>query len=262
MLLTDQRLLFYQIPTLQFEVPLGHIKGLKAGRFYYAMKDRDALGVCYDGGRGASKGEVWFIVNHVENWKKKIYQVSLLKINKGAIEEISAQLDSDGQDILWFMWENRHARINQLADLIDAPNHTHVLLIIKETVNPVGQKVVGCPVLSFERSKLDPETGELILFSWWLVGQLDRCVPSEERLLDIFDEDSHIQVIMEVRGIHISDVRLDYTRDVLTVRSHKIGSSLREIFGLPAQVTLDNHEIFLKNNLLEIRLPKVPAHLA
>ena len=253
--LTDQRLILYQASSVMLEVPLDDITGLRKGRFYYVMKDRDALCVSYGTEKG--KAEFWLIANKIENWREKIHRLALLSIDEKTIERIAAQVDSDGRGILWYLWEKGHARITDLAELIDAPNHMHVLLIIKETINPVGERVVGCPILSFERSKVDPETGKSVLFSWWLVGQREKCVPNEERIIDIFDEDSHIQVIMEVKGIEASDVRLDISGNQLRVRSHKIGGSLREGFSLPAEVTLDNYHISLKNNLLEIRLTKV-----
>ena len=255
--LTDQRFFLYQVSRILFEVALGNIKALSMGRAYYAIKERDFLRVSYGSKDGSGRGEVCFIVNHLEEWKKKIHQLSLLKIDHKVIEKMVSQLDSDGRDMLWYLWENRHAKINQLAELIDAPNHMHVLLIIKETINPVGEKVVGCPILSFERSKLDPETGEKVLFSWWLVGHQDRCVPSEERLLDIFDEGSQIRVIMEVRGVEIGDLKLDFDKDRVTVRCHKIGKSLREKLDLPHEVSPEDYDMHIRNNLLEIKLNKI-----
>ena len=124
-------------------------------------------------------------------------------------------------------------------------------------VNPVAEKVVGCPILSFERSRVDPETGEKVLFSWWLMGQQEKWIQKEDLLLDIFDEGSHIQVIMEVKGVEASDLRLEVHGDQLTVRSERMGSTLKEIIHLPAEVNPDNHQMHLKNNLLEIKLPKV-----
>ena len=194
------------------------------------------------------------MVNDIRKWEKTIYQLSLLELDQETIEKIAAQLDSDGQDILWYLWEQRHARIDQLADLIHAPNHMHVLLKIRETINPVADKVIGCPILSFERSKVDAETGEVVFFSWWMMGQQEKCAYSEDRLLDIFDEGNYIQVIMEVRGLTPSDLILDVNGDQLTVRSHAIGASLKETFHLPAEVTADNHRLHLRNNLLEIKL--------
>jgi hypothetical protein len=255
--LTDQRLVFYQMTKIQLQVALSHVKNLRMGREYYVLKERDYLCISYDAGDGLRRGEVFLIVNKVEEWRKTIYQLSLLRLNENSVEKIASQMDSDGRDILWYLWENRHAKITQLCDLIDAQSHMHVLLLIRETINPVSQKVVGCPILSFERSKVDPQTGETILFSWWLVGKRERCTTNEERILDIFNEGTHIQVIMEVRGIEASDVRLDLDGDQLTVRSHRLGASLRETLQLPSVVTLEHHQISLKNNLLEIRLNKM-----
>ena len=253
--LTDQRIIAYQATSVMLEVALDSIVGLKDGKFYYAMKDRDALHVSYETGSG--KAGFWFILNNIKEWREKIHQVALLKIDAAVIKEITDHLDSDSREILWHLWENRHAKINKLGDLIDALSHMHVLLLIRETINPVSQKVVGSPILSFERSKSDPETGEEIFFSWWLVGRRERCAPSDERMVDIFDEGPHIQIIMEVRGIDIPDIRLDLDKDRLMVRSHVLGASLREKISLPAEVSLDNHQMSLKNNLLEIRLFKV-----
>jgi len=257
--LTNRRLVFYLRPAVRLEVPLNNIKDLGDERHYYAMKTRDALRITYARANGSRGGKVLLITNKVLLWKKKIQQLCFLKIDLETIQSIADQLDSDGREIVWFMWENRHARINELAELIDAPNHMHVLLIIKETINPVSEKVVGCPILSFERSKADPETGEPVLFSWWLVGQQDRCVPSEERLLDIFDEGSQIRVIMEVRGVETGDLKLDFDKDRVTVRCHKIGASLREKLYLPNEVSPEDYDMHIRNNLLEIRMSKVQS---
>ena len=43
----------------------------------------------------------------------------------------------------------------ELADLIHAPNHMHVLLVIRDTINPIAEKELGCPILSFEKQKTD-----------------------------------------------------------------------------------------------------------
>ncbi|MDO9530115.1 MAG: Hsp20/alpha crystallin family protein, partial [Syntrophales bacterium] len=172
------------------------------------------------------------------------------------VEKIAVQLDHDGQDILWYLWDKRHAKIDRLAELIDAPNHMHMLMNIRETINPVAEKVIGCPILSFERSKVDPETGEAVLFSWWLLGKHDKWIQSDDRLLDIFDEDSCIQVVMEVKGIEEPDLRLDVEKNQITVRSVKTGSTWKEIIDLPSEIDPDSHEMYLKNNLLEIKLSK------
>lgn len=255
--LTNQRFVIFLGRTVRFEIPLSQIRGLAIEKTVFIIRTKECLRLSYEAGKDSRTDTIWFLANDIEKWKKTIYQLSLLQVDQETIEKIAAQLDSDSQDILWYLWENRHARINELAELIDAPNHMHVLLNIRETINPIAEKLVGCPILSFERSKLDSQTGEKVLFSWWLMGQQDKCVQSEDRLLDIFDEGPYIQVIMEVKGVEVSDLRLDVHRDQIMVRSHKIGATLKETFHLPAEVNPDNHQIHLKNNLLEIKLLKI-----
>ncbi|MFH1933253.1 MAG: Hsp20/alpha crystallin family protein [Pseudomonadota bacterium] len=254
-LLTIQRLIMYQRPSIRFEVPLDDIKGVTIENLHYVIRKRECLSLSYKAGEGSRDGRIWFIANDLEDWRKRIIsQAALLKVDLETIEKISLQLDSDSQDILWYLWMNRHAKIDRLEALIDAPNHMHVLLKIRETINPVAEKIVGIPILSFERSKVDPETGEKILFSWWLMGQQEKLVQSEERLLDIFDEGSHIQVIMEVKGVEESDVRLEVSGEQLTVSSVMPDSVWKEVILLPAEVNTDNYQLHIKNNLLEIKL--------
>ena len=257
-ILTNQRLIMYQRPTIRFQIPIEDIKGLAVERLHYVLRKRECLSISYNAREGSREGRIWLVVNDLEKWRERIIsQTSLLTVNIETIQKIAAQLGSDGRDILLCLWENRYARIDQLAELIEAPNHMHVLMEIRETINPVAEKIVGIPILSFERSKVDPETGEKVLFSWWLIGKQEKWAQSEDQLLDIFDEGSYMQVIMEVRGMEASDLRLEVERDQLTVRSEKTGSTWKEIIHLPAEVNTDNYQMHLKNNLLEIKLLKI-----
>ena len=248
----------YQRPTIRFQIPIDHIRGLAVERLHYVLRKRESLCIVYKAREGSKEGRICFVVNDLEDWREKIIShASILKVGLDTIEKIAAQSDPDSQDILWYLWEKRHARIDQLAELVDAPSHMHVLLNIRETINPIAEKVVGCPILSFERSRVDAETGEKVLFSWWLIGHKEKWPHCEDRLLNIFDEGSHIQVIMEVRAMEASDLSLEVEGDQLMVRSKETGSTWKEIIHLPTEVKPDNHQIHLKNNLLEIKLLKI-----
>ncbi|MDO9515562.1 MAG: Hsp20/alpha crystallin family protein [Syntrophales bacterium] len=225
-------------------------------KVHYVIRKKEAFCLFYNSKKGPAKSRIWFVTSDLDDWKTKIHQACILKVDVATVEKIAGGLDHDGQDILWYLWDKSHARIDQLAELINASNHMHVLMNIRETINPVAEKIIGCPILSFERSKVDPETGKAVLFSWWLMGNHDKWTQSDERLLDIFDEDSCIQVVMEVKGIEVSDLRLDVERDQIAVRSVKTGSTWKEIINLPAEIDPDSHEMHLKNNLLEIKLSK------
>jgi len=256
-LLTNQRFMVCQRQTIGLEIPLGDIIKLAVERLHYVIRKKRVICLFYKAGNGARERKIWFVVNDLEEWRERIIsQTSLFRVDLETVEKIAAQSDPDSQDILWHLWEKRHARIDQLAELVDAPSHMHVLLNIRETINPIAEKIVGIPILSFESSKLDPETGEKILFSWWLMGQQEKCVRGEVPLLDIFDEGPFVQVIMEVKGTEASDLRLKVERDRLTVRSENPDCIWKEVIQLPAEVNADEHQMQLRNNFLEIKLLK------
>jgi len=255
--LTNQRLMICRGRTVRFKILVNDIKALKLEKLHYVLRRKQAVCLFYKAGKGPGDSRLWFVVNDCATWQKRIImQASLLKIDLETIEKISARLDPDGQDILWHLWNNRHARIDRLAELIDAPDHMHVLIKIRETINPISEKVVGCPILSFERARTDPGTGEKVLFSWWLMGAQEKWKKIEEPLLDIFDEGSFLQIIMEIKGEEASDLRLDVHKNELVVRSEKTGSALTEIIRLPCETNFDSHQVHLRNNLLEIKLLK------
>ena len=255
--LTNKRLIFFLRPEIRFQVLLENIQKLHDEKHYYVLKTRPTLRITYQGKTGSRVGNILFITNKIHIWKKKILQLCFLKIDFETIQRIADQLDSDGREIVWYLWENNHARINRLADIIGARNHMHVLLVIKETINPIAEKLLGCPILSFERKRIDSETGEIITFSWWLIGKKEKFLPNEERLMDIFDEGPRIRVIMEVRGVETDDLKLDFDKDRVTVRCHKIGASLRQKLDLPYEVSPEGYDMRIRNNFLEIRLSKV-----
>jgi len=255
--LTNRRFIICQGSTVKIGVSLDDITNLLAENVHYVIRNRESLCLFYNSKEGSPKRRIWFVTPDLDDWKKKIYQASLLNIDVETLEKIAGGLDHDGQDILWYLWDKRHAGIDRLAELTDAPNHMHVLMNIRETINPVAEKVIGCPLLSFERSKVDPETGKAVSFSWWLMGKHDKWARRDERLLDIFDEESCLQVVMEVRGIEESDLRLDIEGDLLSVRSVKAGATWEETITLPAEINPDSPQMRLKNNLLEIRLSKI-----
>ena len=251
--LTNRRLIFFLRPEIRFQVPLENIIKLHDEKHYYVLKTRPTLRITYRSEKGGRIGNILFVTNRIHIWKKKILQLCFLKVDLQTLEKISSRLDADGRDILWHLWEKGHAGINELAELIRAPHHMHVLVVIRDTINPVAEKELGCPVLSFERQKVDAETGETILFSWWMIGKKERFLPNDERLLDIFDEGDQIRVIMEVKGISTEDLRLDFNGERVTVRCHKIGASLRVELSLGTPVSPKSYTLQIRNNLLEIR---------
>ncbi len=103
-------------------------------------------------------------------------------------------LDETSQLIITYLLEKRHARIRDITSLINASSDMEVLVRIKEVINPKARAVIGEPILTFERSKIDPLTGEKFAFNWWIKEGLATNVHDNE-LVDVMDEKNLLRVI-------------------------------------------------------------------
>jgi len=248
-LLTNKKFVFLQGPRIVWEASLSSIKDLRIEKRVYGIGQSDTICVAYE-----SSGElstIWIISRNLDTWRKELYKRALLKVDRETLDKIVTKLDADSKEILWFLYENRHARIDTLAKLIEADTHMDILLKIREIINPTAEKIIGYPILSFESSKVDWETGEKVTFSWWLAGQPHR--ERKEPLLDIFDEDDGLVVYLELLAIKEDKLRLSVANNKLIIDADK--DYHKEIL-LPALVNAKSITKRYKNNILEVRLKK------
>jgi len=253
LLLTPKKLTFFTSKSgLVEEIPLSSIKDLRIEKRIYGVSQSDTIRIEYDSCGELSKA--WIISLNLEVWRKELYKRLLLKVDRETLNKIVSELDTDSKEILMFLYEHRHARIDTLAKLIEAPTHMDILLKIREIINPTAEKLIGYPVLLFESSKVDRETGQKVLFSWWLAGQPDQeHQERKEPLLDIFDEDAELIVYLELLGIKEDKLRLRVADNKLIIEADK--DYHREI-SLPVVVNTNSFIKRYKNNILEVRLKK------
>jgi len=255
LLLTPKKLTFFTYKSgFVWETHLSSIKDLRIEKRVYGVSKSDTICVVYESIGELSKA--WIISLNLETWRKELYKRVLLKVDRETLDKIVTKLDADSKGILWFLYENRHARIDTLAKLIEAPTHMDILLKIREIINPTAEKIIGYPILSFESSKVDRETGEKVTFSWWLAGQ-----PHKERkepLLDIFDEDADLIVYLELLGIKEDKLRLKVANNKLIIDADK---DYHKEISLPAVVNTNSFTKRYKNNILEVRLKKADCKL-
>lgn len=259
-LLTDHRLILCQLRRVLLEIPLASIGDLKTETHYYVLRKREAIGVCFVPPGGGATKTIWLILNGAPVWKVRLFQGALLTVDEALISRLGERLDDSSMAILWHLWEHRHARIVTLAKVCGAEDHMDVLTHIKDAINPVAMKQIGCPLLLFDRRRVDPQTGEVVLFSWWFAGGAKPPSDPTERLMDIFDEGDYFQVIVEVKKASKSDLLVSVEGKTLTVESRHPRARWTERFPLPGEVVFGDHRISLKHSLLEIRLEKAPAH--
>ncbi|OGD13618.1 hypothetical protein A2V47_06455 [Candidatus Atribacteria bacterium RBG_19FT_COMBO_35_14] len=253
LLLTPEKLTFFTSKSgLVGEIPLRSIKDLRIEKRIYGVSQSDTISIVYESFGELSKA--WIIALNLETWRKELDQRVLLKVDRAILDKMVTELDADSKEILRFLYEHRHARIDTLAQLIEAPTHMDILLKIREIINPTAEKMIGYPLLSFESSKVDRETGEKVLFSWWLTGQPDQeHQEREESLLDIFDEDAELIVYLELLGIKEDKLRLRVANNKLIIDADK---DYHKEIPLPAVVKAKSFTQRYKNNILEVRLNK------
>jgi hypothetical protein len=252
--LTDQRIIFFLRPRILAQVDLSTVIGLGVERRYCILKIRETLKISFQ--RNDRPSAIWFVANELRRWKEEIYQLALLKIDDQTICDLSLRLDPDSRQLLWYLWEKRHASIREMTALMGIEDPIDTLRLIRGTINPAAENLLGCPLVVFERFKVCPLTQTPVKFHWWLMGRHTRCSHNPERFLDIFDEGNRVIVIMAVRGVAIPDIQLDIEDSDLTVRSHRIGATMRVKVPLPVPVQSETCGLRLKNGLLEIVLPK------
>lgn len=124
-------------------------------------------------------------------------------------------VDEKSRRIITYLLRERHAGIRKLADLIDASSDMEVLIRIREIINPKARETLGAPLLTFERSKIDPLTGEKIVFCWWLREDMIDDAYRDERL-DIFDEEKVVRIIASLPP-HEKDIKVQMKDDFLII---------------------------------------------
>jgi HSP20 family molecular chaperone IbpA len=254
--LTDQRLFLWQPAKIIFQVTLKDIKGISIQQRGFILRSKDALCVSYSRLTAKETSKAWIMVKDVETWKNRVFERTLLEISQEKADSIIKELDPESRSIFLFVWQNRHATIDDLAHTYNAPNHMDILHRIRNVINPTSERVIGFPVLVFERNKIDEATGKKIIFSWWIIGGDKKKMKSKESLLDIFDEGNYLNIIMELKGAREEDILLGVDEDRLTLSCKTPQSDYHEEVCLPSKVDTEDVTKKYHNNILEIRLQK------
>ena len=90
-----------------WETPLSSIKDLKIEKRFYGVSQSDTICVVYESFGELSKA--WIISLNLETWRKELYKRVLLKVGRETLNKIVTELDADSKEVLWFLYENRHA---------------------------------------------------------------------------------------------------------------------------------------------------------
>jgi len=257
--LTTERLIFSVPAGILFQVALTNVESIDVEQARFALgrwKDVITIGHRHPTTRAASRVQI--IMRDLEVWRKKLFEMALLETHQETVDRVMQELDSQSREIVGYLWENRHATIDELAELIAAPTHMAVLLKIRGVINPTAERITGSSLLSFQRSGVDPLTGEKVLFSWWVIAPTRAAERARTAMLvDVFDEGDRIDVIAELAGVREEDLVLTVAGDTLTLDAEGPEREYHEEIVLPAQVRVDSMTKTYTNSVLAVSLEKL-----
>jgi HSP20 family molecular chaperone IbpA len=172
------------------------------------------------------------------------------------IAEVTRLLDRASRRLVWHIWKNQHARLDELTALLGETSHMNVLVRIRETINPLAVRLLGRPLLVFERSRVDQRTGQQILFSWWLNEEPPGEPADQSEFVDVLDEGDYFLVLLELPGINGEEIKLSAGGGTLTVTVDTTQRRYHEQVTLPAAVDGDHPSTSYRNGVLQVRLNK------
>jgi HSP20 family molecular chaperone IbpA len=172
------------------------------------------------------------------------------------IAQVALLLDRASAKLVWHIWKNRHAKLDELTDLLGESSHMNTLVRIKESINPLAIRLLGRPLLVFERSRVDQRTGQQVLFSWWLNEEPPGEPTAQSEFVDVLDEGDHFLVLLELLGVSEEEIKLSVGGSTLAVAVDTARRRYHEQVPLPAGVDADRLSASYRNGILQVRLSK------
>ena len=129
------------------------------------------------------------------------------------------ELDDKSKAILWYLYQKRHADIEELSDAACA-SHYEVLSRLNEVIIPESERIMGKPIVKFKKSRIDRVSGEKVLFSWWITEDM----PVMRNNVELFEERDRIVIVADLpdeRLPNTIDASVNYKNGVLEVAIKK-----------------------------------------
>jgi HSP20 family molecular chaperone IbpA len=227
------------------------------GERLYAREDPRAAGPAVRMGRRdvaqASKEHLQAVVKDVRS------RDSVGALQARDLAEVARLVDRGSAKMLWHFWKNRHYRLDELKQMLGETSHMGVLARIRDVINPAATRLLGKPVLVFERSRVDQQTGKHVLHSWWLNEEPAIDTTGDSQFVDLFDEGDHFLVILELAGANEEDIQVEARDGRLSVAVDTAERRYYEETPLPAGADARDLSTTYRNGILQVRLGKEAA---
>jgi HSP20 family molecular chaperone IbpA len=165
------------------------------------------------------------------------------------VEALSKGVDEKSKQIVTYLARERHARIKELTDLICASSDMEVLMRIREIINPKAQEITGKSAIKFERSKIDPLTGEKIVFNWWINEELTDS--AHDDFVDVMDEKGILRIVVALPPQE-KNVEVKVNGSLLVISGKEYYKEVPLFCNVEKKA-----DVTFNNGVLEIKLSKV-----
>jgi HSP20 family molecular chaperone IbpA len=185
-----------------------------------------------------------------------------VRVREDQVRELAAAVGPPAARVLWHLWERRHAGIEELADLVDAPTHMDVLTLLREGINEPARRLLGGPVLVFKERALDHNSGRTVCFNWWLerVEEAGEPAPGAlefaEPMVEIHDEGEALLVVATVPGVQAETFRAEVSGRRLLLAAETVYGPCALTVSLPYRVLAKPAKVVSKNTVLSLWLAK------
>jgi HSP20 family molecular chaperone IbpA len=185
-----------------------------------------------------------------------------VRVREDQVRELAAAVGPLGARVLWCLWQQRHADIAELADLVDAPTHMDVLTLLREGINEPARRLLGGPVLIFKERALEQSSGRNICFNWWLerAEEASESVSDSpdfaEPLVEIHDEGEALLVAIILPGSKAETPRVEVGGERLLLGAETVDGPCELTVTLPCAVMATPAEVVFRNGVLSLWLTK------
>jgi HSP20 family molecular chaperone IbpA len=281
---------FTQAGKRRFELPLTRITGLAVKRRKFILMRKDVVQLTYALPDKVREKQVWFIAPNLSRWieqletltgaatescaspdrpapdssphalrwmSKRDREAEPVHVREDQVRDLAATVGAPGARVLWHLWQERHADIEELAALVDARTHTDVLALLREGINAQAQRLLGGPVLAFRERALDPQTGRTVCFQWWLERTEAAVDPDPaEPPVEIHDEGDALLVVavMPRASEKRPSAVVHGKRLVLAAEAADVPWEMS--VPLPCRVLANPAGVTFRNGVLSLRLAK------